>query len=281
MERAGCDHQLEDVGDYLAYLLDQMGGKGNLIFLRMAEHHGHPQARRCHGDGAEGISRCEGAAEHNIDYTAFFEDNASKTMEDYVARFGKEINAVWAPLDEPAQAAVNVLNAAGLKDVKVIGIDGHPQAVAEARKPDSQMIATVSQPFEKDGRAGGRVDPGHRRGQEKPDDVLPSKTVYMDAPLITKKELQGLHVIKYAGAAGPPRHLPADRERRMEIVLSDITMQFPGTRALDGVTADFRTDEVHGLIGENGAESPRWSISWAAACNPAPARCGSTGRRCG
>ena len=39
----------------------------------------------------------------------------------------------------------------------------------------------------------------------------------------------------------------------MEIVLSDITMQFPGTRALDGVTADFRTDEVHGLIGENGA----------------------------
>lgn len=39
----------------------------------------------------------------------------------------------------------------------------------------------------------------------------------------------------------------------MEIVLSDITMQFPGTRALDGVTAAFRTDEVHGLIGENGA----------------------------
>ncbi|MBL4928974.1 sugar ABC transporter ATP-binding protein [Fuscibacter oryzae] len=39
----------------------------------------------------------------------------------------------------------------------------------------------------------------------------------------------------------------------MEIVLSDITMQFPGTRALDGVTAGFRTDEVHGLIGENGA----------------------------
>ncbi|GLS87147.1 ABC transporter [Cypionkella aquatica] len=39
----------------------------------------------------------------------------------------------------------------------------------------------------------------------------------------------------------------------MEIVLSDITMQFPGTLALDGVTAGFRTDEVHGLIGENGA----------------------------
>ena len=39
----------------------------------------------------------------------------------------------------------------------------------------------------------------------------------------------------------------------MDVLLSDITMQFPGTRALDGVTVRFRTGEVHGLIGENGA----------------------------
>jgi len=39
----------------------------------------------------------------------------------------------------------------------------------------------------------------------------------------------------------------------MEIHLADITMQFPGTRALDGVDVVFRSDEVHGLIGENGA----------------------------
>lgn len=39
----------------------------------------------------------------------------------------------------------------------------------------------------------------------------------------------------------------------MEISLTDIVMQYPGTRALDGVSATFRTDEVHGLIGENGA----------------------------
>jgi ribose transport system substrate-binding protein len=38
------------------YLLNEMGGKGNLIFLRMAEHHGHPQTGRRYGDGAEGIS---------------------------------------------------------------------------------------------------------------------------------------------------------------------------------------------------------------------------------
>lgn len=39
----------------------------------------------------------------------------------------------------------------------------------------------------------------------------------------------------------------------MDIQLSDITMQFPGTRALDHVSVTFRSDEVHGLIGENGA----------------------------
>ncbi|MFD2649982.1 hypothetical protein ACFS3B_00075 [Brucella rhizosphaerae] len=38
-------------------------------------------------------------AEHNIDYTAFFEDTTS-TMQDYASRFGEEINAVWAPWDE-------------------------------------------------------------------------------------------------------------------------------------------------------------------------------------
>jgi ABC-type sugar transport system ATPase subunit len=39
----------------------------------------------------------------------------------------------------------------------------------------------------------------------------------------------------------------------MDIRLDSITMEFPGTRALDGVSVAFRTDEVHGLIGENGA----------------------------
>ena len=39
----------------------------------------------------------------------------------------------------------------------------------------------------------------------------------------------------------------------MDIRLTDITQQYPGTRALSDVSVTFRTDEVHGLIGENGA----------------------------
>lgn len=172
--------------DVSVYLLDQMGGTGNLIFLRMAEHHG----TRKRGDVMATVLKeypdVKVLAEHNIDYTAFFEDT-NKTMEDYVARFGTEINAVWAPWDEPAQAAVNVLNANGLKDVKVIGIDGHPQAIAEVCKPESQMIATVSQPFEKMGAQVGEWIAAIVVDKQPADDVLPAKTVYMDAPLITKK----------------------------------------------------------------------------------------------
>lgn len=172
--------------DVSVYLLDQLGGKGNIVFLRMAEHHG----TRKRGDVMATVLKeypdVKVLAEHNIDYTAFFEDT-NKTMEDYVARFGTEINAVWAPWDEPAQAAVNVLNANGLKDIKVIGIDGHPQAIAEVCKPDSQMIATVSQPFEKMGAQVGDWIQAIIVDKQSADDVLPAKTVYMDAPLVTKK----------------------------------------------------------------------------------------------
>lgn len=39
----------------------------------------------------------------------------------------------------------------------------------------------------------------------------------------------------------------------MAILLSDIRVHYPGVKALDGVTVEFREGEVHGVIGENGA----------------------------
>jgi ribose transport system substrate-binding protein len=171
------------------YLLDHMGGEGDIIFLRMASHHG----TRKRSDVMEDILREYGdinvLAEHDIDITAFFEDTTN-TMQDYVARFGTDIDAVWAPWDEPAQAAINVMAAAGLSDVKVIGIDGHPQAVAEVCKPDSMMIATVSQPFESMGAQVGDWITAIVADGASAESVIPSKTVYMDAPLVTKSNCQ-------------------------------------------------------------------------------------------
>lgn len=172
--------------DVSVYLLDQLAGQGNIIFFRMAEHHG----TRKRGDVMEVVLKeypgVKVLGEHNIDYTAFFEDT-SRTMEDYAARFGDEIDAVWAPWDEPAQAVVNVLNAQGMTDVKVIGIDGHPQAIAEVCKPESQMIATVSQPFEGMGAQIGEWIQAIVVEGKPAEEVIPSKTVYLDAPLVTKQ----------------------------------------------------------------------------------------------
>ncbi|WP_376963788.1 substrate-binding domain-containing protein [Azospirillum sp. A26] len=168
------------------YLLDQMGGQGNLVFLRMAEHHGTRKRGDVMATVLKEYSGVKVLAEHNINYTAFFEDT-NRTMEDYVARFGNTITAVWAPWDEPAQAAVNVIKGAGLKNVKVIGIDGHPQAVAEVCKPDSPLIATVRQPFEEMGKTVGQwLDDVVVKGKPAAE-VIPTKTVYLDAPLITKQ----------------------------------------------------------------------------------------------
>lgn len=175
--------------DVSPYLLDTLGGKGNIIFLRMAEHHG----TRKRGDVMANVLKeypdIKVLVEHNINYGAFFEDTTAR-MEDFVSRFGEDIDAVWAPWDEPAQAAINVLNAAGLTDVKVIGIDGHPQAVAEVCKENSLMLATVSQPFEGMGAQVGQwiqsivVEGGETRT------VIPNPIVYLDAPLVTKQNCQ-------------------------------------------------------------------------------------------
>ncbi|WP_420012135.1 sugar ABC transporter substrate-binding protein [Tateyamaria sp.] len=167
------------------YLLDQLGGEGDIIFLRMASHHG----TRKRSDVMEDILKEYGdinvLAEHDIDITAFFEDTTNQ-MQDYVARFGPDIDAVWAPWDEPAQAAINVMAAAGLTNVKVIGIDGHPQAVEEVCREGSMMIATVSQPFEGMGsQVGDWITSIVIEGADA-SSVIPSNIVYMDAPLVTK-----------------------------------------------------------------------------------------------
>lgn len=171
------------------YLLDQMGAEGNIIFLRMASHHGTRKRSDVMEDVLAEYGDIDVLAEHEIDISAFFEDTTN-AMQDFVTRFGPDIDAVWAPWDEPAQAAINVMTAAGLSDVMVIGIDGHPQAVAEVCRPDSMMIATVSQPFETMGsQVGEWIDAIVVDGQDA-DSVIPSNTVYMDAPLVTKNNCE-------------------------------------------------------------------------------------------
>ncbi len=167
------------------YFLNALGKNPRIIFLRMAEHHGTRKRGEIMAAVLKEYPDVKVLAEHNIDYTAFFEDT-TRSMQDYVTRFGDQIDGVWAPWDEPAQAALNALKAGGNTHAKVIGIDGHPQAIAEVCKPDSQMIATISQPFEKMGAQTGEWIEEIVVEKKAAASVIPAKVVYLDAPLVTK-----------------------------------------------------------------------------------------------
>jgi ABC-type sugar transport system substrate-binding protein len=167
-----------------AHLLNTMGGKGDIIFLRMAEHHGTRKRAATMETILKEYGDINVLEEHNLDYTAFYED-ATNTMQDYAARYGDEIDAVWAPWDEPAMAAINVLKANDI-DAWVTGVDGHPEAVQMVEDPDSRFLATVAQPFEEMGKFIGRAIVDVVQKDVDPREKWPSHTVYLEAPLITK-----------------------------------------------------------------------------------------------
>lgn len=170
--------------DVSLFLLNLLDGEGGIIFLRMAEHHGTRKRGDVMATMLKEFPKVKVLAEHNIDYKAFFEDT-TKTMEDYVSRFGKEIKGVWAPWDEPAQAAVSVLKAHGIK-AWVTGIDGHPGAVKAVKEPDSQFAATVAQPFEEMGKKCGEWIKAVVVEGKDASKLFTTHTVYMPSPLITK-----------------------------------------------------------------------------------------------
>lgn len=168
------------------YLLNKLGGEGDIIFLRMAEHHGTRKRSNTFDVILEEFGDINVLEEHNLDYTAFYED-ATNVMQDYATRYGDEIDGVWAPWDEPAQAAINVLNQNNI-DAWVTGIDGHPEAREMVKDPDSKFLATVAQPFEGMGEYVGQAIEDVVINGVDPDNVADTNTVYLDAPLITKSE---------------------------------------------------------------------------------------------
>jgi ribose transport system substrate-binding protein len=74
----------------------------------------------------------------NWDRTAAF-----PVMQTWLARYGKQITAVWAANDDMALGALEALRAAGLAGrIPVVGVDGIPEAVGAIAR--GEMTATVS-----------------------------------------------------------------------------------------------------------------------------------------
>lgn len=169
-----------------SFLVDYLGGEGNITALTMVEHHGVRKRGNVFVDvilpEAQGITLLDN---HNIDYGNFYAD-CQKTAEDWMSKYGDEIDAIWCGWDEPAMAASNAILAAGFTrdDIVVTGIDGHADALTAIRNGDP-VIATVAQAFSLMGeKAAVIIDDMLCKGKSW-DEAIGVQTIYIDAPLLT------------------------------------------------------------------------------------------------
>ncbi len=123
-------------------LIDAMGGKGAVVMLT---HDPHPGVR-ARAEGAKktfedaGIEVLE--AKH-VEVPGPVE-NARASVQDIMSARADEVTGIWGGWDEPALGAVQALEAAGITDVPVVGVDGQDFALAEIEK-GGPFVATVKQ----------------------------------------------------------------------------------------------------------------------------------------
>jgi ABC-type sugar transport system substrate-binding protein len=87
-------------------------------------------------------------------------------MEDFIVRYGNQINGVWCHWDNGASGVIQALQNAGRRDVFVIGVDGNRTGYAQVRAGTQAL--SVGQSFTNMAEAslrnartmlqGGRVD---------------------------------------------------------------------------------------------------------------------------
>lgn len=122
-------------------LVDAIGGKGGIVALQ-GRLDTDPARKRFAGlqqvlKGKPGVKLLDQQTA-NWDRTAAF-----PVMQTWLAKYGKQITAVWAANDDMALGALEALRAAGLAGkIPVVGVDGIPEAIDAIGK--GEMIATVT-----------------------------------------------------------------------------------------------------------------------------------------
>ena len=121
------------------YLIDQLGGKGNIVELEGTA--GSSAAR----DRGQGFDDKIAESDMNIiaKQIADFDRTQGLTVMENILQSKKNIDAVFAQNDEMALGAQNALEDMGMKDVLIVGFDATDDAV-EAVK-NGTMAATVAQ----------------------------------------------------------------------------------------------------------------------------------------
>ncbi len=83
-----------------------------------------------------------------IQYDGFYE-KTQNAVNDWLTRYGDQLDAIWCPWDEPAMAASEAIKAKGLQDkIFTVAADGHPTALERMGDPHWPQKATTAQAFE-------------------------------------------------------------------------------------------------------------------------------------
>jgi ribose transport system substrate-binding protein len=129
------------------YLFKTMGDKGNAVVLTYRAHPGVLKRTVQLDEMLKQSPDIKKVTEQQVQVPGPIE-NSRKQMESLLLanKDDGSITAVWAGWDEPAIGAAQAIEAAGRKNIVVVGIDGNSQAV-EMIKKGSPLIASVKQNF--------------------------------------------------------------------------------------------------------------------------------------
>lgn len=122
------------------YLLDKIGKQGNIVELE-----GIPgsSAARERGKGFHEVIDKEAGVKVVAKQPADFDRAKGLSVMENILQGNKNIKAVFAHNDEMALGAVQAIQAAGLKDVVVVGFDATADAVKAVN--EGRMSATIAQ----------------------------------------------------------------------------------------------------------------------------------------
>lgn len=143
------------------FLLDRLGGKGNLVELV-----GIPgsSAARERGKGFDEAISADPGVKLVARQPANFDRAQGLAVMENILQRDRNIQGVFAQNDEMALGAATAIDEAGLKHVAIVGFDATPDGVAAVR--DGQLAATIQQKPELIGKLG--VDAAKRLLQDKP-----------------------------------------------------------------------------------------------------------------
>jgi len=175
-------------GQYTQYMVDRLLGEGkqkaNICAVVANFHHGTRKRGKVMRAVLTENEWINLEADRVIQYSGFYE-TTQNVVNDWLARYGNDLDAIWCPWDEPGMAAAEVIKSRNMQDrVFVVSADGAPTALDRMRDPDYPLKATTAQAFEIWGAYSGWLV-NEIVGKGRPaKEVVPVPTVEFPAPLL-------------------------------------------------------------------------------------------------